>query len=127
MLPRFCDVPHTLYVFEPSATGLHVLRIDWLAHAFWFGASHEIQQSWCRQIEPVLHASCTPSLAQVNVAAWFGTQPFSSQTSPVGHVPFELRGTHAPATHTRLALAQSFVTVHGSAITEHTPVDVLQV
>jgi hypothetical protein len=63
----------------------------------------------------------------VKVADWFGMQPFSSHTSPVGHVPFVLRGTHAPATQTSVALAQSFVTEQGCAIVEQTPVAVLHV
>jgi hypothetical protein len=64
----------------------------------------------------------------VNVAAWFGTQPFSCHTSPgVEQVPPEARGTQAPATQTRLALAQSFVTVQAWAMPEQTPVVRLQV
>jgi hypothetical protein len=35
-------------------------------------------------------------------------------------MPFVLRGTHAPPTQTLLALPQSFVTVHGCAMTEQT-------
>jgi hypothetical protein len=127
-LPRFVEVPHTSYVLEPSATGLHVSSAGWLAQAFWFGASHEIQQSWCRQMEPMAHASCVPSFTQVNEPAWLGMQPFSSQTSPgLAQVPPVERGTHAPPTHTWVALPQSLVTVQAFATTEHTPSVVLQV
>src|SRR5262249_52746227 len=75
--------------------------------------SQEIQQSWCRQIEPVAHASCTPSVWQTNVAPWLGMQPFSVHTSlGLGHMPMFERGTQAPPTHTSMALLQSLVTAH---------------
>jgi hypothetical protein len=57
----------------------------------------------------------------VKVAAWFGMHPFSSQTSPIGHMPLLLRGTHVPPTQTLDALPQSFVTVHICTGTEQMP------
>jgi len=124
-LPRFCELPHTLYVLPLSLTGLHWFSVVCCAQAVWFGESHEIQQSWWRQMEPAAHEPCEPSTAQVKVAAWLGTQPFSSQTSPDEHAPPWLRGTQAPATHTSVALPQSFVMVHACRTTEHTPVTVM--
>src|SRR5580700_1602153 len=92
-LPRFVVLPQTLYVWPVSVTGLHWLSDGiWFTHALWFGTSHEIQQSWWRQIEPIMQSPgmpspSWPSLLQVKVAAWFGMQPFSVQTSPgVGQV-----------------------------------------
>jgi hypothetical protein len=50
--PRLCAVPQTLYVMELLVTGLHSFKMGWEAQTFWLGASHEIQQSECKQIEP---------------------------------------------------------------------------
>lgn len=124
-----------LYVAVLVVTGLQVVKVGCPAHAFWFGASHETQQPPCTQICPCAHDApgspapepSWPSVVQAKVADWFGTQPFSVQTSPgVAHVAPLLRGTHAPPTQTCALLPQSFVTWHVLTGVTQTSVVVLQ-
>ncbi len=127
-LPRFVSEPHTSYDVDPSVTDLQSGNWLLVLHGTIVVLSHEIQQSWCRQMDPVAQLSCVPSVVQMKFAPWLGTQPFSSHTSPgLLHMPFVDRGTHAPPTQTSVALAQSFVREQVFPMPEHTPVVVLQV